>query len=172
MQPLAYRIRPKNFEDIVGQDHLVGKNGVILKMIEKQTYFSMILYGEPGCGKTTIASILSSYFEPNVYSFNASVDTKDKLKDIVSSAQYYNNTFVIIDEIHRMKKDIQDFLLPYLESGKIIILGLTTENPYISVNPAIRSRCHIYQMHPIKKENIIDLIKRTIKKENIFETDI
>ena len=172
MQPLAYRIRPKNFEDIVGQDHLVGKNGVILKMIEKHTYFSMILYGEPGCGKTTIASILSSYFEPNVYSFNASVDAKDKLKDIVSSAQYYNNTFVIIDEIHRMKKDIQDFLLPYLESGKIIILGLTTENPYISVNPAIRSRCHIYQMHPIKKENIIDLIKRTIKKENILETDI
>ena len=169
MQPLAYRIRPKKFCDVIGQDHLVGKNGVITKMIEKNQFFSLILYGEPGCGKTTIATILSSYFEPNVFEFNASVDNKDKLKEIFSSSDYYNNTFVIIDEIHRMKKDIQDYLLPYLEKGKITIIGLTTENPYILVNPAIRSRRHIYQMHPITKSDIILLLKNTIKKEGMFK---
>ena len=169
MQPLAYRIRPTSFSDVVGQNHLVGENGVITKMISHNQFFSLILYGEPGCGKTTIASILASHFEPNVYEFNASVDTKDKLKEIFQSTAYYNDTFVIIDEIHRMKKDIQDYLLPYLESGKVTIIGLTTENPYISVNPAIRSRCHIYQMHPITKDDIISLLKRTIKKEGLFK---
>lgn len=171
MQPLAYRVRPKTFEDVVGQSHLVGPNGVIRKMIEKDQFFSLILYGEPGCGKSTIASILASHFEPNVYQFNASVDNKDKLKDIFKSADYYANTFVVIDEIHRMKKDIQDFLLPYLESGKITIIGLTTDNPYISVNPAIRSRCHIYQMHPINEDDIKQLLKRTIEKEGMFKNN-
>ena len=171
MQPLAYRVRPKTFEDVVGQSHLVGPNGVIRKMIEKDQFFSLILYGEPGCGKSTIASILASHFEPNVYQFNASVDNKDKLKDIFKSADYYANTFVVIDEIQRMKKDIQDFLLPYLESGKITIIGLTTDNPYISVNPAIRSRCHIYQMHPINEDDIKQLLKRTIEKEGMFKNN-
>lgn len=171
MQPLAYRVRPKTFEDVVGQSHLVGPNGVIRKMIEKDQFFSLILYGEPGCGKSTIASILASHFEPNVYQFNASVDNKDKLKDIFKSADYYANTFVVIDEIHRMKKDIQDFLLPYLESGKITIIGLTTDNPYISVKPAIRSRCHIYQMHPINEDDIKQLLKRTIEKEGMFKNN-
>ena len=171
MQPLAYRVRPKTFEDVVGQSHLVGPNGVIRKMIEKDQFFSLILYGEPGCGKSTIASILASHFEPNVYQFNASVDNKDKLKDIFKSDDYYANTFVVIDEIHRMKKDIQDFLLPYLESGKITIIGLTTDNPYISVNPAIRSRCHIYQMHPINEDDIKQLLKRTIEKEGMFKNN-
>jgi len=169
MEPLAYRLRPKNFEDVVGQDHLVGENGVIKKMIDKNTFFSIILFGEPGCGKTTIASICKSYFEPNVYEFNASIDTKDKLKEIASNTAYYDNTLVIIDEIHRMKKDIQDFLLPYLESNKLTIIGLTTENPYISINPAIRSRCHIYKLNPLNSDNIMQLLTSTIKKEKLFE---
>ena len=122
MEPLAYRQRPKEFNEIVGQDHLIGKDGVITKMIEKNQFFSLVLFGPPGCGKTTIANILKNHFEPNVFLFNASIDNKEKLKDIASSAKYYDNTFLIIDEIHRMKKDIQDFLLPYLESNKIIIM--------------------------------------------------
>lgn len=169
MEPLAYRIRPKAFEDIVGQDHLVGKNGVIRKMIEKNTFFSIILYGAPGCGKTSIANVLKSYFEPNVFEFNASIDNKDKLKDIVNNTLYYENTFVVIDEIHRMKKDTQDFLLPFLESNKITIIGLTTENPYISINPAIRSRCHIYKLNPITPNDIKKLLINTIEKEGLFK---
>ncbi len=168
MMPLAYRLRPKHFEDVIGQDHLVGKNGVISKMISHNVFFSLILYGPAGCGKTTIASILKQHFEPNVYDFNASTDTKEKLKDIFKSSTYYNDTFVVIDEIHRMKKDIQDYLLPYLESGKVTIIGLTTENPYISVNPAIRSRCHIYQLNPITEDDIIKLINKTVSSENLF----
>ncbi|MGM9971215.1 MAG: replication-associated recombination protein A [Anaeroplasmataceae bacterium] len=168
MEPLAYKTRPSEFSEIVGQDHLVGENGVIKKMIEKNKFFSIILYGTPGCGKTTIANVVASYFEPNVYSFNASTDNKEKLKDIANNTLYYDNTFVIIDEIHRMKKDTQDYLLPYLESNKITILGLTTENPYISINPAIRSRCHIYKLNPISESDIILILKNTIKKENLF----
>lgn len=130
MKPLAYRIRPKSFEEIVGQDHLVGKNGVITRMLAQDKLFSMILYGPAGCGKTTIAEIIANNFPLTSYSFNASTDTKQKLKDITDSAKYHENTICIIDEIHRMKKDIQDFLLPFMENGELIIIGLTTENPY------------------------------------------
>lgn len=167
MKPLAYRIRPKNFNDIVGQDHLVGQKGVITKMINQNTIFSMILYGPAGCGKTSIAEIVSSYFPLSCFSFNASCDSKSKLKDIADSAKYYEKTVCIIDEIHRMKKDIQDFLLPFLESGALTIIGLTTENPYRSINPAIRSRCHIYRMNEISKEDVIKLLKKTIRDEKL-----
>lgn len=171
MQPLAYRMRPTTFDDVIGQDHLVGPHGIIRKMILEKKFFSIILFGAPGCGKTTIASICSSYFEPNTYEFNASVDSKEKLKDICNSTAYYENTFVIIDEIHRMKKDIQDYLLPFLESNKITIIGLTTENPYVAINPAIRSRCHIYKLNTITEDNIKELLTRAIKKEDLFKNN-
>ena len=147
MKPLAYRIRPKDFKDIVGQDHLVGPKGVITKMLEQNQICSLILYGPAGCGKTSIAEIISNINPMNSFSFNASCDSKAKLKEIADSAKYYQDTICIIDEIHRMKKDVQDFLLPYIESGALTIIGLTTENPYRSINPAIRSRCHIYRMN-------------------------
>ena len=169
MKPLAYRIRPKSFDDIVGQDHLVGKNGVITKMLKQDKLFSMILYGPAGCGKTTIAEIIANNFPLTSYSFNASTDNKAKLKDIADGAKYHENTICIIDEIHRMKKDVQDFLLPYLENGELIIIGLTTENPYRSINPAIRSRCHIYRMNEIEKKDVITLLKKTITSEKYNE---
>ncbi|MGM9970574.1 MAG: replication-associated recombination protein A [Anaeroplasma sp.] len=171
MKPLAYRIRPKSFDDIVGQDHLVGKNGVIRKMIEQNKLFSMILYGPAGCGKTSIAEIILSYYPLCSFSFNASCDSKSKLKEITDNTKYYENTICVIDEIHRMKKDIQDFLLPFVESGALIIIGLTTENPYRSINPAIRSRCHIYRLNEIKQNDIISLLKKTIQKEKIPKMD-
>lgn len=167
MKPLAYRIRPQEFNDIVGQDHLVGKNGVITKMLNKNTLFSFILYGPAGCGKTSIAEIIASKYPLSSFSFNASCDTKDKLKEIANAAKYYQNTICIIDEIHRLKKDVQDFLLPFLESGALTLIGLTTENPYRAINPAIRSRCHIYRMNEIKKEDIIKLLQKTIIEENL-----
>ena len=167
MKPLAYRIRPTTFDDIVGQDHLVGPKGVIRRMIESNQLFSMILYGPAGVGKTSIAEIIASYFALNSYNFNASCDNKAKLKEISDAAKLYGNTILIIDEIHRMKKDVQDYLLPFVESGALTIVGLTTENPYRSINPAIRSRTHIYRLNEINKEDIIKLLKRTIKKENM-----
>ena len=169
MKPLAYRIRPNNFNDIVGQDHLVGSKGVITKMLEQNKIFSMILYGPAGCGKTSIAEIIANHYSLSSFSFNASCDSKAKLKDIADSAKYYENTICIIDEIHRMKKDVQDFLLPFVESGSLTIVGLTTENPYRSINPAIRSRCHIYRMNEISLNDVINLLKKTIKSQGLHE---
>ena len=169
MQPLAHRIRPKKFEDVIGQDHLVGPNGVIRKMLNSGNLCSMILYGPAGCGKTSIASIIADMYPLTSFSFNASTDSKNKLKEIADCTKYHENTICIIDEIHRMKKDIQDFLLPFAENGSLIIIGLTTENPYRSINPAIRSRCHIYRMNEISKDDIISLLKRTVKNENMNE---
>ena len=134
MEPLACRLRPKTFSDIIGQDHLVGENGVIRKMCESNKLFSLILYGDPGIGKTSIANVISSYFGLNVFEFNASVDNKAKLKDISETVNFYPESLVVIDEIHRMKKDVQDFLLPYVEKGQLIIIGLTTVNPYQAIN--------------------------------------
>ena len=167
MMPLAYKVRPKKFEDIVGQDHLVGPKGVIKKMIDQGKIFSLILYGPAGCGKTTIAEVISSYYPLSSFSFNASSDNKAKLKDIADAAIMYPNTICIIDEIHRMKKDTQDFLLPFVESGKLTIIGLTTENPYRSINPAIRSRCHIYRLKEINEDDLIRLLKNVIEKEKM-----
>ncbi|MBQ9520701.1 MAG: replication-associated recombination protein A [Acholeplasmatales bacterium] len=167
MMPLAYKLRPSTFDDIIGQDHLVGPKGVIRKMLNTNKLCSMILYGPAGCGKTSIAEIIVKSFPLNSYSFNASTDSKAKLKEIADGAKYYESSICIIDEIHRMKKDIQDFLLPYVESGTLTIIGLTTENPYRSINPAIRSRCHIYRMNEISKEDVKTLLVKTIEKENL-----
>ncbi len=167
--PLAYDIRPKTFDDIIGQDNLVGKNGIIRLMCDKNKLHSLILFGPPGCGKTTIARIIKEKYKMESFSFNASTDSKQVLKDIADSVKIYNRAIVIIDEIHRMKKDTQDFLLPYTESGKIIIIGLTTENPYIAINPAIRSRCQIYKMETIKESDIFELLKKTSSTYDMFK---
>lgn len=165
MEPLAYRMRPKSFDDLVGQSELVGKNGIIRKMVEQDKLMSLILFGPPGCGKTTIAKIIKSKYESDTFSFNASCDNKKVLQDIAESVKFYRNVIVIIDEIHRMKKDTQDFLLPFLENGSITIIGLTTSNPYISINPAIRSRCRIYQLKSANKDDIIILLKKALNDE-------
>ncbi len=169
MKPLAYRVRPTSFAEVIGQDHLIGPKGVITKMLEKDSLSSLILYGPVGSGKTTIAEIIASKYPMNALSFNASIDNKAKLKEIAERAENYPNTICIIDEIHRLKKDVQDFLLPYTESGNLIIIGLTTENPYRSINPAVRSRCHVYRMNEISQEDIVKLLKNVIKKENYQE---
>lgn len=168
MEPLAYRMRPKTFDDLVGQENLVGKNGIIRKMVESNKLMSIILFGPPGCGKTTIARIIKSKYSEDTFSFNASVDNKKILQDIADSTKFYRNVIVIIDEIHRMKKDTQDFLLPFLENGSITIIGLTTSNPYISINPAIRSRTRIYQLKSATNEDIKILLTRALK-DPIFE---
>lgn len=160
MKPLAYLMRPNKFEDIVGQDHLVGTNGVITKMINSNHLFSFILYGNPGCGKTTIALATCEVSKIKYFKFNASTDSKDVLKQIINETRFLDSAIIIVDEIHRMKKDIQDFLLPYVEDGTLILIGLTTVNPYHSVNPAIRSRCHIYRLNDLQPKDLLKVLKR------------
>ena len=169
MKPLAYRMRPQTFADIVGQDHLVGEKGVLTRMLANGTLSSSILYGPPGCGKTSIAEIIAAQYRGPSMHFNASFDNKAKLKDIVEMGGKFENAVCIIDEIHRLKKDTQDYLLPVLEAGTLTIIGLTTENPYRSINPAIRSRCHIYRMKEIREADVIKLLKRAILQEGYHE---
>lgn len=175
MKPLAYSMRPKNFDKIVGQKHLVGPEGILRKMINNGYLFSFILYGDPGCGKTTIAESTCEMLGYPWYRFNASTDNKETLKKIISEAKFYENSIIIIDEIHRMKKDIQDFLLPYVENGDIRIIGLTTVNPYHSVNPAIRSRCHIYRLNPLTNADLLEILqnaKENIAQERIIDPEV
>ncbi len=159
IRPLAFRARPKTLEQIVGQDHLLGPKGVIKRMVDNDHLFSMILYGPPGIGKTTIASVIGTMFGLNTFQFNASNDKKAHLADIIRQAKNYG-ALLLIDEIHRMNKDIQDYLLPHVEEGNIIMIGLTTSNPYHSVNPAIRSRAHVLKLKPISQDDIIKRMKQ------------
>ncbi|MBN2605556.1 MAG: replication-associated recombination protein A [Bacilli bacterium] len=167
-RPLAYRARPKTLDDVVGQTHLVGQNGVIKKMLDNKKIFSLILYGPPGVGKTTIAEIIALSFGLNTYKFNASTDKKAELRDIVDASKNYGS-LVIIDEIHRMNKDVQDFLLPHVEEGNIVMIGLTTNNPYHSVNPAVRSRAHVLKLEGISNEDIIIRLKQV---QNQFKNEL
>ena len=167
MKPLAYAMRPTHYDEIVGQSHLVGKNGVLRKMIESNHLFSFILYGEPGCGKTTIAEATRKMVSIPSFHFNASTDNKDILKQIINDARFNENTIIVIDEIHRMKKDIQDFLLPYVENGTLTMIGLTTVNPYHSVNPAIRSRCHIFKLNELTNQDMLTILKRAYISMNL-----
>jgi len=153
LEPLASKLRPNKFEEVLGQDHLVGKDGILTKMIEKNKILSFILHGNPGVGKTTIALLFAKKTKMEYYTFNASTDNKAKLKDILDLTSYHN-VLIIIDEIHRMKTDIQDYLLPFVENGKATLIGITTLNPYFSINMAIRSRTHIYEVKDLKDEDI------------------
>lgn len=164
MEPLAYLMRPKSFEEIAGQKHLVGQNGVIRKLVNNKKLCSLILYGKPGIGKTTIANVICNLANIEYSTFNASSDNKAKLTNLIDIAKMYDKYILVIDEIHRMKKDIQDYLLPFVENGQIIMIGITTVNPYMSVNPAIRSRCVVYKLNDLNTDDLLEVALRSIKK--------
>ena len=162
MKPLAYRMRPKNIDDVVGQQHLVGPGKIIRRMVEAKLLSSMILYGPPGTGKTSIASAIAGSTKYAFRKMNAATDSKKKLEQVVEEAKFSGTVILLLDEIHRLTKPKQDFLLPHLEDGHIILIGATTENPYISINPAIRSRTQIFEVHPLNEDDIIQAINRAI----------
>lgn len=162
-QPLAYRMRPRTLDEVVGQQHLVGPGKIIYRMVKAKMLSSMILYGPPGTGKTSIASAIAGSTKYAFRKLNAATDTKKDLQIVAEEAKMSGTVILLLDEIHRLDKAKQDFLLPHLESGRIIMIGATTENPYISINPAIRSRAQIFPVHPLAVSDIKVAIERALK---------
>lgn len=153
MKSLSNSLKPKKIDEVIGQTHLVGSDGLLTKMLAKKLKWSFILYGPPGSGKTTIATLFAAEMKLDHYLFNAAIDNKNKLKDILDTIMY-NDILIVVDEIHRMKKDIQDYLLPYLEDDRVMLIGLTTTNPYHSINHAIRSRLRLFPINPISNDEM------------------
>ncbi len=164
-------MKPKNLSEFSGQDHLVGKEGIITKLLEKNKMISAIFYGPPGTGKTTLANIIATTLNIESGFFNAAINNKADLTSIIKQALDKEQFLIIIDEIHRLNKDKQDVLLPYLESKNIIVLGLTTANPYHSINPAIRSRMTTLEFKTHTKSDLKQRLKQIIKQLNISVDD-
>ena len=164
MELLADKIRPTKLDDIIGQSHLVGKGKVLRNLVNNKKLFSLILYGNPGIGKTSIAYALVNELGVRYRFLNAVVNNKADFDQVIEEAKMYGELVIIVDEIHRMNKDKQDILLPYIENGTIILIGLTTSNPYYKINPAIRSRVQIFELKPLTKKELIEGLNKTIDK--------
>lgn len=165
---LAIKLRPQKLNDVIGQKHLIGENKILTNLIQNKKLFSMILYGNPGIGKTTIALAIVTELNLRYRTLNAVINNKKDFDTVVEEAKLYQGIILIMDEIHRLNKDKQDLLLPYLESGLITLIGMTTANPYHSINPAIRSRCQIFELKDLSSEDIELAIER-VQKANILE---
>ena len=160
MEILADKIRPKNLSEVIGQKHLVGPGKILSNLVANKKLFSMIFYGKPGIGKTSIANALVNELNLRYKFMNATINNKNDFDVAIAEAKMYGDLVLIVDEIHRMNKDKQDLLLPYIENGTIILIGLTTSNPYHKINPAIRSRCQIFELHELTAEDIFAGLKR------------
>ena len=174
---LAERMRPKSIKDVIGQEHLTDPDKIIGRIVKAQRPTSLLLYARPGVGKTSIANALANDLGMDFEQFNASVDNKDKLKKITTKAEK-EPIVMLLDEIHRLTKPLQDHLLPYMEKGHVTVIGATTENPYINVNPALRSRMTILQLNPVDVESMKKLIKKAVNfledelKEHIIISEV
>ena len=164
---LAIKMRPNKLSEIIGQKHLIGENKILTNLVNNGKLFSMILYGKPGIGKTSIAMALVNELGVRYRMLNAVINNKKDFDTVVSEAKMYNGLVLIMDEIHRMNKDKQDLLLPVLESGLITLIGMTTSNPYHSINPAIRSRCQIFRLEELSDDDIKEAIDRASKSEHL-----
>lgn len=159
-EPLANKIRPDKLSMVIGQEHLIGEGKILTNLVNNNKLFSMILYGPPGIGKTSIANAITKELNIKSRFLNAVINNKKDFEIVFEETKIYGNIVLIVDEIHRLNKDKQDLLLPMLENGLITLIGLTTSNPYHKINPAIRSRCQIFELKPLSKKDIIKGIKR------------
>lgn len=169
---LADKLRPTKLTDIVGQTHLIGENKILTNWINNNKLFSIILYGKPGIGKTSIAVTLVNELNVKYRMLNAVINNKKDFDTVIEEAKMYGGLVLIMDEIHRLNKDKQDLLLPYLENGLIVLIGMTTSNPYHSINPAIRSRCQLLELHDLTSEDIISALKSDKIKSILTDINI
>ena len=166
--PLASRLRPTSLEEVVGQEHIIGKDKLLYRAIKADKISSIIFYGPPGTGKTTLAKVIACTTKAEFMQINATSSGKKDMQDVVSKAKdnlgmYGKKTILFIDEIHRFNKAQQDYLLPFVEDGTVILIGATTENPYFEVNSALVSRSIIFELHTLSVDDIRTLIKRAIE---------
>jgi len=168
--PLASRLRPRTLDEVVGQEHIIGKDKMLYRAIQADKLGSVIFYGPPGTGKTTLARVIANTTKAEFSQINATVAGKKDMEEVVKKAQdnlgmYGQKTILFIDEIHRFNKGQQDYLLPFVEDGTVVLIGATTENPYFEVNSALLSRSNIYELKPLTNENIVTLLKRAVSDE-------
>lgn len=168
--PLAARMRPRTLDEVVGQQHIIGKDKLLYRAIRADKIGSVIFYGPPGTGKTTLAKVIANTTSAEFRQINATSAGKKDMEDAVREAKetrgmYGKKTILFIDEIHRFNKGQQDYLLPFVEDGTVILIGATTENPYFEVNSALISRSNVFELKPLEKEDIIQLIKKAVYDE-------
>ena len=171
MRPLADILRPLKLDDVAGQKHLIGKGKVLRNLVNNKKLFSMILYGPCGTGKTTLAYSIINELELKYEFLNAVINSKKDLDLVINKAMENDGIVLIMDEIHRLNKDKQDLLLPYLENGVITLIGLTTANPYHSINPAIRSRCQLFEVKLLSKDDIKECLNKAVLKLDNIKID-
>ena len=157
--PLASRLRPTTLEEVVGQQHIIGKDKLLYRAIKADKLSSVIFYGPPGTGKTTLAKVIANTTSAEFTQINATVAGKKDMEEVVNKAKqiygmYQRKTILFVDEIHRFNKSQQDYLLPFVEDGTLILIGATTENPYFEVNSALISRSSIFELKPLSKEDV------------------
>ncbi len=168
--PLASRLRPRTLDEVVGQQHIIGKDKLLYRAIKADKISSIIFYGPPGTGKTTLAKVIAGTTSAEFKQINATVAGKKDMEDVVKEAKdllgmYEKKTILFVDEIHRFNKSQQDYLLPFVEDGTLILIGATTENPYFEVNGALISRSRIFELKPLEKEDIKELLRRAVSDE-------
>ena len=168
--PLASRLRPRSLEEVVGQQHILGKDKMLYRAIKADKLSSVILFGPPGTGKTTIAQVIAASTKANFRQINATTAGKKDMEEVVEEARmarasYGTKTILFIDEIHRFNKAQQDYLLPYVENGTVILIGATTENPFFEVNKALLSRSNVFELKPLDKKDVAALVRRAVEDE-------
>ncbi len=169
--PLAKRMRPTKLDEVVGQEHIIGKDKLLYRAIQADKLSSIILYGPPGTGKTTLAMVIANTTSAEFTQINATTSGKKDMEEVITRAKntmgmYQKKTILFVDEIHRFNKAQQDYLLPFVEDGTIVLIGATTENPYFEVNGALLSRSNVFQLKPLSRDNIKELIHRAVYDEN------
>ena len=177
-EPLAYRMRPKTLEEYVGQEHVLGEGKILYRTIKADRLSSIILFGPPGCGKTSLARVISETTKYKFYKINAVTAGVADIKRVVEETKNFmlnpaGKSILFIDEIHRFNKLQQDALLPYVENGTVILIGATTENPYFEVNKALISRSMVIKLNPLTEENVYTVLKNAItRKDGLGEYNI